>query len=144
MSWWLSGLFLKLAGEAGELYNPNNQFQTAEPNQAGWRVTLKLSVKLGDDPPRPPQRVGASTSSPWGGGGLGGVDSQTLCALSAGCLVRGRSWGSGAGHLATQASTGRPDTRTLCTCKCALCLSQGLILIWVIFPLIITSNYSIH
>lgn len=53
MSWWLSGLFLKLAGEAGELYNPNNQFQTAEPNQAGWRVTLKLSVKLGDDPPVP-------------------------------------------------------------------------------------------
>lgn len=36
----LSSLSFKLAGKAGKLYNLNNQFQTAEPNQAGWRVTL--------------------------------------------------------------------------------------------------------
>lgn len=69
ISWRLRSLFPKLAGKAGELYNPNNQFQTAEPNQAGWRVTLKLSVKLGDDPPVPCSVWGASTSSPkWGPG----------------------------------------------------------------------------
>lgn len=58
VSWRLSGLFLKRAGRAGELYNPNNQFQTAEPNQAAWRVTLKLSVKSGDDPLPPVARGG--------------------------------------------------------------------------------------
>lgn len=99
ISWRLRSLFPKLAGKAGELYNPKNQFQTDEPNQAGWRVTLKLSVKLGDDPPVPCSVWGASTSSPkWGPGrwcGLADASRPQRPVPGPGQVPGERGWASG-------------------------------------------------
>lgn len=86
----LSSLPFKLAGKSGELYNSNNQFQTAKPNQAGYGVTFKLSVKLGDGFPSCPPGYGEPSLPFPSGDQERGADPTECCAPHTGCWSRGR------------------------------------------------------
>lgn len=85
---------------------------------------------------------GASFSK-WGPAKRGLRVLQRPCAPHTSAWSRDR-WGSVRPGPSGPTGGRACDVQTRVSCTCPLCLSQGLTLIWVIFPLIITSNYNIH
>ena len=137
----LKSLFLNWLGRQASFTTQTINFKLPNPIRPDGERPFKLSVKLGEGSPSP-TGCGAVASSLSGSRDGGCGLTQATCP-DPGLVL---PWVRGAGPRPS-GHTGEPVTSrqgTLCPCKCTLCLSQGLILIWVIFPLIITSNYSIH